>query len=146
MSAYNDMLNQIGLIVGIIAGVVSIVIALRSIRWKIFFFKFRLKRILNDYIKKYNNKQKERDYVLKLGKLIDKVLKRLHLLEKLGFQPFGNRGIGNDKFRLYFKKGFKFTIKDLKNSQAYFSKNFEEATLNKSVDRALYNFLEYLKE
>jgi len=84
--------------------------------------------------------------VLKLGKLIDKVLKKLHLLEKLGFQPFGSRGIGNDKFRLYFKKGFKFTIKDLKHSQAFFSNQFEELTLKKSVVGALYNFIEHLKQ
>jgi hypothetical protein len=58
-------------------------------------------------------------------------LKQVNILEKLGFQPFNSREIGNDKFRLYIKRGFKFTIKDLNNSQAFSSKNFEEATLKK---------------
>ena len=118
-----------GLIVGIIL----------KISWKIFFFKLRLRKILDNYIRNSTNEEKERKYILKLGKLIDKALKKVNKLERLGFQPFGNRGIGNDEFRLYFKIGFKFTIKDLKNSQAFFSINFEEGTLKKSIDGAEQN-------
>ena len=136
------------LIITIVGGVIVglILIALKKIKINtFFFFKFRLRRTLNNYIRNSTDEEKERKYVLKLGKLIDKVLKKANLLEKLGFQPFSSRGIGNDKFRLYFKKGFKFTIKDLRNSQAFFSKKFEELTLRKSVDEALHNFINHMK-
>ena len=103
-------------------------------------------RTLNNYIINSTNEKKERKYFLKIDKLIGEALEKENILKKLGFQPFGDRGIGNDEFRLYFKKGFTFTIKDLKNSQAFFSNNFEEITLKKSVDGALNNFIEYLKE
>ncbi len=125
-----------GLIVGLIF----------KINWKIFFFKVRLSKTLDNYIRNSTDEEKERKYILKLGKLIDKSLNKVNKLEKLGFQPFNDRGIGNDEFRLYFKKGFKFTIKNLKNSQDFFSNTFEEATLKKSVDGALNNFIDYLKE
>lgn len=71
-----ESITLIGLLVGIIAGLVTIIAFLKSIKWKIFFFKFRLKRTLNNYIQTYNYEQKERKYVLKLGKLIDKALKK----------------------------------------------------------------------
>lgn len=106
----------------------------------------RLSKTLDNYIRNSTDEEKERKYILKLGKLIDKSLNKVNKLEKLGFQPFNDRGIGNDEFRLYFKKGFKFTIKNLKNSQDFFSNTFEEATLKKSVDGALNNFIDYLKE
>jgi len=136
-------------IITIIGGVIVglILIALQKIKINtLFFFKLRLRRILNKYIINSTNEKKERIYFLKLDKLIGKALEKENILKKLGFQPFGNRGIEIDKFRLYFKKGFKFTIKDLKNSQAFFSNNFEEGTLKKSVDGALHNFIEHLKE
>ena len=133
-----------GIIVGVSVGL--ILLAFKKIRWKTFFFKFRLRITLKNYIKKRVDEKMERKYVLKLGKLIDKVLKKVNLLEKFGFQPFSSRGIGNNKFRIYLKSGFRFTIKDLKHSQAFFSNNFEELTLKKSVDAALYNFIEHLKE
>ncbi len=106
-----------------------------------------MRRILNKYIGKSTNKKEERKNFLKLDKLIGKALEKENILKKLGFQPFGDKGIEIDKFRLYIKKGLRFTIKDLENSQAFFSKNFvEEAYLKKSVDGALYNFIEHLKE
>ena len=135
----------ITIIGGVIAGL--ILIALKKIKINaLFFFKFRLRRTLNNYIRNSTDEEKERKYVLKLGKLIDKALKKVNILEKLGFQPFSSRGIGNDRFRLYIKNGFIFTIKDLKNNQAFFSNNFEEGTLKKSVAGALYNFTEHIKE
>ncbi len=135
----------ITLIGGVIVGL--ILIALQKININtLFFIKLRLRRTLNNYIINSTNKKKERNYFLKLDKLIGKALEKENILRKLGFQPFGNKGIEIDKFRMYIKKGFKFTIKDLKNSQAFFSKLFEEGTLKKSVDGALYNFIEHLKE
>lgn len=136
-------------IITIIGGVIVglILIALQKIKINtIFFFRLRLRRTLNKYILNSSNKKKERKYFLNLDKLIGKVLEKEKKLKKLGFQPFGNKGIEIDKFRIYIKKDFKFTIRDLKNSQLFFSKNFEEATLKKSVDGALYNFIEYLKK
>jgi hypothetical protein len=136
-------------IITIVGGVLVglILIALKKIKINTFyFFKFRLRRTLNKYIRNSINKKKERKIFLKLDKLIGKALEKENILKKLGFQPFGNKGIEIDKFRLYFKKGFKFTIKDLKNSQAFFSNNFEEGTLKKSVDGALHNFIEHLKK
>jgi len=134
-----------GVIAGLIVGL--ILIALKKIKINtLIFFKLRLSRTLNRYIKNSINEKEERKHFLKLDKLIGKALEKENILKKLGFQPFGNRGIEIDKFRIYIKTGFKFTIKDLKNSQAFFSKNFEELTLKKSVDGALHNFIEYLKE
>jgi len=130
---------------GVIVGL--ILIALQKIKINtLFFFRLRLRRTLNKYILNSSNVKKERKYHAKLGKLIDKALKKRNVLEKLGFQPFNNRGIGNDKFRLYFKRNLAFTIRDLKNSQVYFSMNIDSASLKKSVDGALYNFIEHLKE
>ena len=146
LNSINESITLIGVIVGIIAGLVAIITFLIGIKWKIYFFKFRLRRILNNYKRNSTNEKTERKYFLKLDKLIGKALEKEHILKKLGFQPFGNKGIEIDKFRIYIKKGFKFTIKDLKNSQAFFSKNFEEATLKKSVDGALHNFIEHLKK
>lgn len=141
-----ESITLIGVIVGIIAGLITIIAFLIGIKWKIYFFKFRLRRTLNHYIRYSNDKEKERKYYAKLGKLIDKALKKINVLEKLGFQPFNNRGIGNDKFRLYFKRNLAFTIRDLKNSQIYFSMNIDSASLKKSVNGALYNFIEHLKK
>jgi len=56
-----ESITLISIIVGIIAGLITIIAFLKSIKWKIIFFKFRLKRILMNYIKKYNDEQKERE-------------------------------------------------------------------------------------
>jgi len=141
-----EIITIISLIVGILGTLVSIITFLRTIKWRVFFFKYRLRKTLIKYKRNIFNEKKERKYIIRLGNLIDKVLKRVKILDKLGFQSFGKRGIGDKKFRLYFKGRFKFTIKDLGKSQPFFSKQFEEATLKQSVDEVIFDFLKYLKE
>lgn len=51
-----ESITLVSLIVGIIAGLITIITFSKSVKWKIFFFKFRLRRTLRNYINRIIDK------------------------------------------------------------------------------------------
>ena len=151
------------LIIAIIGGIISGIIVgifllwLSKIKWKLIFYKRRIKRVLEKYLEIRSNRSKERKLRIKFGKLIDLAHEKL---QKMGFS-LTNQGnlIKNNKFEIYLKRmsditDFKqskyikqFYIQKLDNGRQcepnimFYSEEFSE----ESEDQVLHDFIKYLK-
>ena len=149
-----------GIISGIIVGI--FLLCFSKIKWKLIFYKRRIKRVLEKYLEIRNNRNKERKIRIKFGKLIDVAHEKL---QKMGFTitDQGNM-IKNNKFNIYLKRmsdatEFKqskyikrFNIHKLDNGRPYkpniifYSEEFSEESKESSEDQVIHDFIEYLKE
>jgi len=149
-----------GIISGIIVGI--FLLLLSKIKWKLTFFKRRIKRVLEKYIKIRNNRNKERKIRIKFGKLIDIAHEKL---QKMGFSitDQGNM-IKNNEFAIYLlrmsdtveskqsKYTKRFYIHKLDDGKPYvpnimfYSEEFSEESKKTSKDQVVHDFIEYLKK
>ena len=149
-----------GIISGIIVGI--FLLLLIKIKWKLIFYKSRIKRVLEKYLEIRSNRTKERKIRIKFGKLLDAAHEKL---QKMGFSLI-NQGnlIKNNKFEIYllrmsdtkeFKPGTyikRFYIQKLDNGRPYvpnivfYSEEFSEESKKISKDQVLHDFIEYLKK
>ena len=155
------------LIIAIIGGIVSGIIVgifllwLSKIKWKLIFYKRRIKRVLEKYLEIRSNRSKERKLRIKFGKLIDLAHEKL---QKMGFS-LTNQGnlIKNNKFEIYLlrmsdatelkqsKYIKRFYIQKLDNGKPYvpnimfYSEEFSEESKESSKDQVIHDFIKYLK-
>ncbi len=149
-----------GIISGIIVGI--FLLLLSKIKWKLIFYKRRIKRVLEKYLEIRSNEKKERKIRIKIGKLIDAAYEKL---QRMGFTitDQGNM-IKNNEFRIYLKRmsdttDFKqskyiqrFYIEKLDNGNHYkpnimfYSEEFPEESKEISKDQVIHDFIHYLKE
>ena len=154
----------IALIGGIISGIIVGIFLLwfSKIKWKLVFYKRRIKRVLEKYLEIRNNRIKERKIRIKFGKLLDIAQEKL---QKMGFSitDQGNM-IKNNKFAVYllrmsdtteFKQSKytkRFYIHKLDNGKPYvpnimfYSEEFSEESKKTSKDQVVHDFIEYLKK
>ena len=155
------------LIIAIIGGIISGIIVgifllwLSKIKWKLIFYKRRIKRVLEKYLEIRSNRSKERKLRIKFGKLIDLAHEKL---QKMGFS-LTNQGnlIKNNKFEIYLlrmsdatelkqsKYIKRFYIQKLDNGKPYvpnimfYSEEFSEESKESSKDQVIHDFIKYLK-
>jgi len=154
----------IAIIGGIISGIIVGIFLLwfSKIKWKLIFYKRRIKRVLEKYLEIRSNRSKERKLRIKFGKLLDVAHEKL---QKMGFSitDQGNM-IKNNKFNIYLKRmsdttEFKqskyvqrFYIHKLDNGKPYtpniifYSEEFSEESKEISKDRVICDFIKYLKK
>ena len=154
----------IALIGGIISGIIVGIFLLwfSKIKWKLVFYKRRIKRVLEKYLEIRNNRIKERKIRIKFGKLLDIAHEKL---QKMGFTitDQGNM-IKNNEFAIYllrmsdtteFKQSKytkRFYIHKLDNGKPYvpnimfYSEEFSEESKKTSKDQVVHDFIEYLKK
>ncbi len=155
------------LIIAIIGGIISGIIVgifllwFSKIKWKLIFYKRRIKRVLEKYLEIRSNRSKERKLRIKFGKLLDVAHNKL---QTMGFN-IENQGnmIKNDKFAIYLNRmsdttEFKqskyikrFYIHKLDNGRPYkpniifYSEEFSEESKEISKDQVIHDFIKSLK-
>lgn len=155
------------LIIALIGGIISIIVGIfllwfSKIKWKLVFYKKRIKRVLEKYLEIRNIRIKERKIRIKFGKLLDIAQEKL---QKMGFTitDQGNM-IKNNEFAIYllrmsdttdFKQSKytkRFYIHKLDNGKPYvpnimfYSEEFDEGSKERSKDQVIHDFIEYLKK
>ncbi len=148
-----------GIISGIIVGIFLLYFS--KIKWKLIFYKSRLKRVLEKYLEMRNIRNKERKFRIKFGILLDVAHEKL---QKMGFNVTqqGNM-IENNKFKINIRRmsdttDFKeskyikrFYIEKLDNGKSYkpdimfYSEKFSEETKKISKDHVIHDFIKNLK-
>ena len=155
------------LIIAIIGGIISGIIVgifllwFSKIKWKLIFYKRRIKRVLEKYLEIRSNRSKERKIRIKFGKLLDVAHEKL---QKMGFSITDQDNmIKNDKFAIYLNRmsdttEFKqtkyikrFYIHKLDNGRHYkpniifYSEEFSEESKEISKDQVIHDFIKSLK-
>ncbi len=155
------------LIIAIIGGIISGIIVgifllwFSKIKWKLIFYKRRIKRVLEKYLEIRSNRSKERKIRIKFGKLLDVAHEKL---QKMGFSITDQDNmIKNDKFAIYLNRmsdttEFKqtkyikrFYIHKLDNGRPYkpniifYSEEFSEESKEISKDQVIHDFIKSLK-
>jgi len=155
------------LIIALIGGIISIIVGIfllwfSKIKWKLVFYKKRIKRVLEKYLEIRNNRNKERKIRIKFGKLIDIGYEKL---QKIGF-TIADQGnmIKNKEFSIYLKRMsdmaeskqskyiLRFYIQKLDNGNPhtpnvmFYSEEFSEESKKISKDQVIHDFIEYLKK